>query len=260
MVLNQALYTRVMGLLEDKIKSGEYPVGSRIPSERELSELYGVSRITIRQALLGLERQNLLVRRQGKGTFVAHPRIESSLLGYFKFSKALHVQGLLISTKVIEQEVEVAPPDVAEELELGPREKVLRLVRIRVVEGDPFALETTYLPLSRLPGVETIKLNSRSLYEVLETEFAVHPARARETLRPVRLTKAQADVLEVEPDCALLISRTTSDVSGAPFEVARALISGERCSLLVELWSTDTAQPSISVLPTNLKARTTARS
>jgi GntR family transcriptional regulator len=231
-------YKRIVRLIEAKIQSGEYPPGHRLPPERELCEIYGVSRITARQALAELAQRKLVVRNQGQGTFVARHRIESSLLGFFSISEALKADGRLVSTRVVG--AELTAPDSAEAVALGSGagDKVFRVVRLRFVDGDPYALETSALPASRFPGLDRYDFGARSLYDVLARDYHTQLVRARETLAPVILSPEQAALLQVaagEP--ALRLTRTTFDSRNIAAEASGALIRGDRCQLLFELWA-----------------------
>lgn len=230
-------YKRIVRLLEAKIRSGEYPPGHRLPPERELCEIFGVSRITTRQALAELAQDKLVVRHQGQGTFVAR-KIESSLLGFFSISEALKADGRLVSTRVVR--AELAAPDSAEAAALMPRaaDKVFRIVRVRFVDGDPYALETSALLIRRFPGLDGYDFGARSLYDVLAREYAVQLVRARETLAPVMLSPAEAELLQVDAaQPALRLTRITFDSENVATEASGALIRGDRCQLLFELWA-----------------------
>jgi GntR family transcriptional regulator len=229
-------YKRIVRLLDEKIQSGEYPPGHRLPPERELCEIFGVSRITARQALSELAQRKLVVRHQGQGTFVSRTSIESSLLGFFSISEALKADGRLVSTRVVSKQL--TTPDKTESMSLGCElgESVLRIIRVRFVDGDPYALETSTLLSKRFPGLEHYDFGTRSLYDVLAREYGTQLVRARETLAPVMLTPEQAELLHVgieQP--ALRLIRTTFDNKNVVTEASGALIRGDRCHLLFEL-------------------------
>lgn len=231
-------YKRIVRLLEAKIQSGDYPPGHRLPPERELCELFGVSRITARQALAELAQRKLVVRNQGQGTFVAKSRIESSLLGFFSISEALKADGKLVSTRVISAELAAPAADEANALQSAANAKVFRLTRLRFVDGEPYALETSAMAAVRFPDLGRFDFGARSLYDVLAREYGTQLVRARETLAPVMLTAEQADLLQVRIDQpALRLSRTTYDRDNVAAEAAMALIRGDRCQLLFELWA-----------------------
>lgn len=240
-------YRRIVRLLEEKIQSGEYPPGHRLPPERELCEIFGVSRITARQALSELSQRKLVVRHQGQGTFVARAIVESSLLGFFSISAALKADGRLVSTRVLS--AQLGTPDKAEAAALGCEldETVVRIARVRFVDGDPYALETSTLRSGRFPGLEHYDFGSRSLYDVLAREYATQLVRARETLAPVMLTAEQAELLGVGVEQpALRLIRTTFDDKNVATEASGALIRGDRCQLLFELWADHRANFKVS--------------
>lgn len=231
-------YRRIVRLLEEKIISGAYKPGHRLPPERELCEIYGVSRVTARQALAELAQRSLVVRHQGQGTFVMRPKVESSLLGFFSISEALKADGRLVSTRVVASEITEPSAAEAEALDCAPNAPALRLTRLRFVDGEPYALETSTLLTDRLPGLEDYDFGTRSLYDVLAREYGTELVRARETLAPVMLTDDQAALLDVgvnQP--ALRLIRTTFDGDSVAVEAASALIRGDRCQLLFELWA-----------------------
>jgi GntR family transcriptional regulator len=231
-------YRRIVRLVEEKILSGEYPPGHRLPPERELCEIYGVSRITTRQALGELAQRALVIRHQGQGTFVSRPKVDSSLLGFFSISEALKADGRLVSTRVIRAAITTPDGPEAGALGCGPREKVLRVVRLRLVDGDPYALETSTLIAARFPGLERYDFGDRSLYDVLARQYGTQLVRARETLAPVMLTQAEAELLHVEIDQpALRLVRTTFDGQNTATEASGAHNRGDRCQLRFELWA-----------------------
>lgn len=229
-------YRRIVRLLEQKIVAGEYPPGYQLPPERELCEIYGVSRVTARQALGELAQRDLVVRHQGQGTFVRRPKVDSSLLGFFSISEALRADGRLVSTRVVTTEITHPTAPEAEALGCEFEETVLRLVRLRFVDGDPYALETSTLQTRRFPNLDRYDFSARSLYDVLAREYGAKLVRARETLAPVLLKPEQAELLRVGVDQpALWLARTTFDAEGVATEAAGALIRGDRCQLLFEL-------------------------
>lgn len=231
-------YRRIVRVLEDRIQSGEYPPGHRLPPERELCEIFGVSRITARQALSELAQRRLVVRHQGQGTFVSRAGLESSLLGFFSISEALKADGRLVATRVVS--TGLATPEAAEAtaLGMGPRARVVRIVRLRLVDGDPYALETSTLVAMRFPGLQTYDFGARSLYDALGRDYGTRLVRARETVAPVLLDEAQAALLGVDiRQPALRLDRTTYDDRNVATEAASALVRGDRCQLLFELWA-----------------------
>jgi len=129
------LYIQVKDTLVAEITSGRYSAHQRLPSERELSEKYKVSRMTARQALLDLAREGLIYTRVGKGTFVAEPKIDQQLRTVTGFSQDMHVRGNKPSSRVLEAGVVPATPEVAAALRLLPDAEVIVLARVRLADG-----------------------------------------------------------------------------------------------------------------------------
>lgn len=233
----EPLYVKLFTLLRDSLQHGEFPPGSKLPPERQLSEIYGVSRITVRRALDELERMGLLERRQGIGTVVATPRMRASLFDRFTYAESLRAAGYLVATHLVSKHIREAREHECEALELASGSFVVELVRRRDADGAPFALETGVLPIDRLPGVDTIDLGSASLYSALVEHCDVVPARAHEWFEPVLIARGDARLLATRPGTpALRLVRTTYSSTGAPVEYSTAVIGAERCRLLVELW------------------------
>ena len=231
-------YRRIVRVLEERIHAGEYPPGHRLPPERELCEIFGVSRITARQALSELAQRRLVVRHQGQGTFVSRVGLESSLLGFFSISEALKADGRLVATRVVSTGIVAPDAGEAAALGAGAQDGVVRLVRLRLVDGDPYALETSTLVAKRFPELETYDFGSRSLYDALSRDYGVRLVRARETVAPVLLTEEQAALLGVDiRQPALRLNRATYDDANVATEAASALVRGDRCQLLFELWA-----------------------
>ena len=242
-LLPEPNYKRIVRLIDGKIASGEYPPGHRLPPERELCAIFGVSRITARQALAELAQRRRVVRRQGQGTFVARMPVDSSLLGSFSISEALRADGRLVATRTVSAGLAAPDPEEAAALGLGEGGEVVRIRRLRMVDGEPYALESSAFVASRFPGLERHDTAQRSLYDVLASDYATELVRARESLAPVLLTREEAALLGVEGEQpALRIARTTFDRAERPTESAGALLRGDRCQLIFELWSDQRAR------------------
>jgi GntR family transcriptional regulator len=221
--------------LEERILSGGWAAGTRLPGERDLATEFGVSRSTVREALEALERSGLVVRHQGRGTHVAPRRLEQELLGHFSIVDGLRANGVLVTNRILTRRPTPASPVVARELALPAGTTVLELERIRIADGRPFMLEHTWLPLTRLPGLDTVDLRVRRLYDVLREDHGVELHRADEAFEPVILTSVEAGRLDQSPgDAALLLLRTTFDAADVPVETARAILRGDMVRPLVQ--------------------------
>ncbi len=169
----QPLYKQVEELLYGRIKSGTYPLESRIPTENELAEELNVSRPTVRQALDSLSRHGYLTRVKGKGTFVTEPKVlHDSCRFLMSYQAESEYKGVSLRTQVLENVIVHPPGHVAQSLDLLPSEKVVRLTRLRWLEdyhnGAPVVYTTVYVPHKLFPDMTEVDFSCCSFYDVLE--------------------------------------------------------------------------------------------
>lgn len=230
------LYVQVKRCLLDLIERGALQSGQRIPSERQLAQQLGISRMTVRQALVELVQESVLIRRHGRGTFVADRKIEQGLVELSSFSEDMRRRGMQPGAHLLEMQVQEATPKVQRALGLDADLRVLVIRRLRLADGEPMALETSHLPCALVPEIPRERIASGSLYEYLERELGIELSHARQTLEPVVASDAEARVLGVEPGSPLLLmERTTYSRSGEPVEFVRSLYRGDRYKFYVEL-------------------------
>jgi GntR family transcriptional regulator len=229
------LHARAAAHLEELMAAGEWVPGDRLPPERDLCGHLDVSRATLRQALAELEERGLVTRHQGRGTFVARPRVQQDLARFFSLGEALRARGLELTSRVLS--IGLVEPGRALAAELGLRrgDALVHLRRLRSVHGEPLTLEDTHLPAAAFPDLEARDFSRRSLYDVLAEDFGCVVATAVETLEPVVLTRFEAALLAVPRGSpALLVRRLTSDRGGRRVEHAQAFLRGDRARLLLE--------------------------
>ena len=234
---NIPYYLQLIDLLKGKIGRGEWKSGDQIPSEPELCSIYGVSRTVVRQALGEIELEGLIIRRKGKGTFVAEPKINESLVQKLTgFYQDMVDRGLKPVTKVLMHEVQPALPSVAEYLDLPPGTPVFCIERLRFVENEPILLVTTYIPYALCPRLAEYDLSNQSLYAVLEKEFGLVISHGRRTVEAVPATEREARLLMVEEcDPLMLLDSVTYLEDGTPLEYYHAVHRGDRSRFEVEL-------------------------
>ncbi len=231
------LYFQLKQIIREQIEEGTLKPLDRLPSERELSLRYGISRMTVRQSLTELVNEGLLYRRQGKGTFVASPKIDQGLLGLTGFTEEITARGLRPESRLLSLQRVEASPRVSEALGLSLDKRVIRLERLRLANGNPMALEVTHLPLRLFPGfMEGDFSGSGSLYELMEARYGIRLHRARQVLEAGVAGQREADLLEVPAGAPILmIERVTYSDKGTPVELARAIYRGDRYKFTVEL-------------------------
>jgi GntR family transcriptional regulator len=234
------LYVQLREALRDEIRQRGLRPGDRLPTETELEERHGVSRSTIRQAVGDLEAEGLLRRVQGKGTFVAHPKIQH-LPVLTSFSDLLRDQGYAPSHHLLASEVVAADADVARDLDLDEGAPCRRLERLLSADGVPVGVSATWLPLQVLGvldgTVERGAAEGRSLYQVLaEASPALVPSRATETIDPSLAGEIEAELLDCELGTPLLlIHRNSWTATAQPLEWTELRFVPGRYQYRVEL-------------------------
>lgn len=229
------LYYRIKQDLLMAIDEGRLKTGDRVPSERELTERYGVSRMTARHALGILEQEGFLRRVQGKGSFVAPPKLEQTLVGLTSFTEEMRRRGLTPSTEVRAVEEVRAGERVAEHLGVLPEERLFMVERLRLASGDPMALERVYLPARMVHGLPELDL-SGSLYEILWKYYGIRLRNAVQSLEAVLADPEEAALLHVPTGSALLaLTRVSYNSAGESIEYVRSLYRADRYRFTVAL-------------------------
>ncbi len=220
------LYHQLMQRLLEDIERGTYPVGSRIPPEHQLEELYKVSRVTVRRALAELTADGLLEKKQGKGTFVSTPRISQDLKSIHSFHDACKQNGFQGSTTVVYVREKEADTADIEELNLRTGDRVLETLRICSADGVPVVLERNHFSMA-YSYLENENL-SGSLYNVLR-DYGIEPRQATHDISMAYATENQAKMLDVEPGAPLMrLHEVVYDQKGRPLHNSLQLIRGDR--------------------------------
>ena len=167
---HQLLYATVRQRLLDDIAQGVYQAGQQIPTENELCTQYNVSRITIRKAISDLVADGVLIRWQGKGTFVQSQKVENALLTVSGFTDFGVSQGKATKEKVIEQERVSAAP-FCEKLNIPGNSEVFHLCRVMYLDKEPLFIDSSWIPLSRYPDFDEIYVEGSSTYQLFQERF-----------------------------------------------------------------------------------------
>jgi DNA-binding GntR family transcriptional regulator len=216
------VYLRIQRDIAVAIAEGEYAPGSRIPSETSLAKRFGVTRMTVRHAVDGLIREGLVTRRHGSGTYVSHrPQAQRALNRLSGFTEDIRGQGRQTSTTELSH-AETEPPErVQDLLELQDGAHVVRLERLRLVDGQPMAIHRVWLPFALAPELARRSLDGGSLYETLEQEHGIRLTTARQRITAVAATGTDAKLLKVETGAPLIYTeRLTRDTNNRPVELA----------------------------------------
>jgi GntR family transcriptional regulator len=221
--------------LLDQIESGGLSPGDRLPAERKLSEMLGVNRMTLRQALQLLVLKGLLVRRQGAGTYVAEPQIKRDVGRLVPFARGIAHRGYTAGVKVISFERRPVDVSVAQELRLSVATPVYDVQRLRLINREPVMLESAVLPVYRFPNLEQFDLTKRSVYAIVEAEYGVRISRVRQSLEPVIATAHEAEWLSIEHGAPLMLERhVTVDQHRHPVAYGKVVYRGDRFRFMTE--------------------------
>lgn len=210
-------YQLIQDALRKRIESGELHSGDAVASERELARIHQVSLMTARHALVSLEREGIVERRQGIGTFVAAPKIHFNKLR--SYTEQLASRSLTAGSKVLFSKIIDNEEEVAARLSLPPRSKVIKLERLRHAAGEPFALETCYLAAAEFPDLLSAPLGRESLFAFLERNHKVDLGYADEEIDATGADHRIADLLEV--------------ARGEPLLRIRQLIYSTKCKAIM---------------------------
>jgi len=231
----EPLYRQIEAQLREAISNGAYPPGSRLPSEPELCDQYGVSRITVRHAIRNLLAEGLIVLDRGRGTFVRDRRLTAGIRGATSFSEEMRRLGRRAGARLLSLDKRRPAEEVAEQLDLDEGEEVVVVRRLRTGDDEVIGLQTAYLPARRVPGIELLDLEPESLYAVLDRSYGLIPVEAIETFRVGAAGADEAALLGVDPgECAFMVTRLTFGKAG-PFELVESVMRGDRYQVRLAL-------------------------
>jgi len=230
-------YAQLINLLKEQFDQKVWSPGDQIPGEPELCREYGVSRTVVRQTLSELEQDGLIVRRKGRGTFVAIPKISEGLAQKLTgFYQDMVARGFKPVTQVLRHEVVEANEKVAGHLEIPVGTRIVDIKRLRSVNDVPIQVVTSYIPYQFCPKLAEVDLTNRSMYDFLEQECGLFIARGRRFIEAVAANETDAKLLQVERGAPLVKLESVSYLADeTPIEYYHALHRGDRTRFEIEL-------------------------
>lgn len=227
------LYVQLMEELETSIRNGVYKPGDKIMTEAEMAREYGVSLITVRKAVGSLMEKGLVVRKQGKGTFVTKPKYSRNMKKLQSFTEMCEQMGVKPGARVLENRLIAADKKVADRLGIEPGSNVVYISRLRLADGEPVQVEKSYFPLKYAFLLEE-DLNDGSMFECLKEKAGVKVASSEKMIELCRATAEEAALMDVKKgDYLLFVKSTAYDENGEPMYAGIQLINGDRFSLYV---------------------------
>jgi GntR family transcriptional regulator len=223
-------------------------VGQAIPSERQLSSDFGVSRLTVRAALDELVREGFLVRRRGAGTFVSEPKIAQELT-LTSFSEDMRHHGLEPASKTLEFTVVTAGARLGRLLHVSPSEPVVVAKRLRLADHEAMAIEDLHVRQALVPGLAGRELENGSFYDLLQSRYGLTIVGGVQTVEPTVTNEEESELLRVPLHSpAFLFERVTRSAQGDLVEYVRSIYRGDRYRLVSELGAAGAAGRALTML------------
>lgn len=229
------LYYQVANVLRHGILDGAYQPGERLGTEAEMCERFGVSRITLRQALDTLGREGLIQRRRGVGTFVATVLPQVASISFTGYLEDLFAQTQLTTANDVQIDRVPADEIVARALGVEDATTVVRIERVRWLSGEPLAHTVSYLPVVVGAEITADDLRQQSLMFLLEHKLEVRLEEAIQSIRAVLASAEMAGKLAIQEGAALLQVERTARAAGRPVEFVLTHYRGDRYEYTVRL-------------------------
>jgi GntR family transcriptional regulator len=222
-------YHQLKEILRERIRSGEWKPGDLIPSERELSEAYDISRMTARQAITDLVNEGVFFREQGRGTFVTQNKITQQLLHLTGFTEDIRARGQRPSTKLLAAGMQPADEVAAGQLRVASGEPMFVLRRLRLADDEPLAIEVSMLTFKGCERLAEEDFAHESLYQLLESAYGIPLMEADQEIEAGLANEEEAKILDVALGSAVLHTRrTTYTERNRPVEYATSVYRGNK--------------------------------
>lgn len=229
------IYHQLEELIKSQIESGQLQPNQAIPSEREYSEQFQISRMTVRQALTNLVNEGLLYRKKGTGTFISERKVEQVLQGLSSFSEEMLERGLTPSSAILSYEIVPANATVAQKLEIELESPVLQIERIRFADNVPMAIETAFMPKNLAEGFSE-ELAKDSIYQFIKEKLSLQIDEANQELEAVIASEHEAKYLQIKKGSPILkITRVTYLEDRTPFEYVKSSFRADRYRFNIQL-------------------------
>lgn len=232
---SEPLYHQLKEILRKNILSGNWKAGQKIPTEQELSKIFGVSKAVVRQAVSLLVEEGFLIKRQGKGTFVVDSRIKQGPRRLTSFTEELISKGFKPGSIVLEKGIEEADEKISNILNLEIGTNVVFVKRLRLINNEPVGIQIFYCPEYLVPNFFENDLTG-SLYKLLEDRYGLKIRSADEKYYSTILDKHECKLLKVKwPFAGFIVERVAYDVTGNPIEYTQSVIRSDKYSVQIHL-------------------------
>lgn len=234
---NGFLYMDIYRDIIDKIRSGYWEENSPLPSERNLCQLYHVSRTTMRRALMRLEQENYITKKHGNGNFIKPYVYEQPLGQFYSFTNSLKSDGILIENLIVDYDISLPSPDLVKKTHCDPTERFHKLTRLRSASDYPLMLETTYLPKSRFYQIDIDWLQEHSLYQYLGERYNMRVDTSYEVFYPILPDNKVRLLLHIPSNQPCMSLERFSYEDNTLIEYTKSIVRGDKYKFKVELSS-----------------------
>jgi GntR family transcriptional regulator len=222
------LYAQVKEILRERILDGTYPPHAQLPAESEMGSIFGVSRITVRQALNDLQKEGVIFKIPGKGSYVSKPKTFQELTQLEGFAEAMARRGYEIYNRVTGHQIVTAVPYVAQQLRVDPGSPITEIRRIRHLNREPVSLEVTYLPEEIGERLRKEDLAGRDIFLILENDYGIALGHANLQIDAMPADRALAAALQVDEGTPVLrMERLTHTAAGKPLDFEYLYFRGD---------------------------------
>jgi GntR family transcriptional regulator len=230
------LYLQIRDIIHREILSGNFVAGQQIPSEDDLAKIFNVSRMTVRQGLAELLSDGVLYKQHGVGTFVSQTHVEANYTKLTSFTSDANDQGKIPASNLLGIDRLKADSIIQKPLDLPETSMVVCLKRLRLADGQPVAIQQSYVPASICPtNLESYDWSKQSLFELLDRNGHI-PTRAIETISAVNANREEATLLGLKTGAPLIyIERVTFDSKGMPMEFVKMWNRPDRYKCTIQL-------------------------
>ncbi|MCP8970024.1 GntR family transcriptional regulator [Ectobacillus ponti] len=233
---DQPFYRKLKEKILEDIESGRLKHGDKLPSERELASQYGISRMTARHTLSILEREGVVERRVGAGTFISNHKIEMDFITFNSFTNTMLGKGLVPSTQILSIRRTPARKRLADRLNIAEGEELFSIKRLRIVNDRPIAIEESFIPGHYCRGIEAHITEQSSLYRILEEQYGIVLVKAREHMQVTVSDEDDSKLLRVRSGSPCIFREAVAyDEEATAIEFSTSLTRGDIVKFYSEL-------------------------
>lgn len=231
-------YYQLEEIIREEIESGKLKIGEKITSENKLSEIYQISRMTVRQAINELAGEGLLYRDKGRGTFVCEPKINYGFIQKLTtFYDDMVGKGYTMRTKILKQEIKPASKAIAKKLNIEENEKIIYIMRVRYIKKKPIVTVVNHIPYKLCPDLKNENLTDKSLYQTLAKKYELVAYKARVTLEAIIASKYDSDLLNIKGGAPVhLMKNITYTKENIVMDYFESHFRGDKGRVQVELY------------------------